>query len=224
MPRRLRGEFAHHLLQDIFQRGQPHHLAVLIHHDGDAALILLKILQLGEQRRAGRHKVRRPHNAEQPLDGDVFGGQVQHLAYMQKAHHIVVAAAIHRQTGVLAGHQLFADMLDGRVQVDHFQLAARNHHIVYGEVFQLEQVQQHAAVFFLDELARLQHQHAQFFRGQQGGFRLRLHAQQADGGFDKQIDEPHHRVKQLEQRGQRVAGPVGHRIRAGGGNHLGRGF
>ena len=47
MPRRLRGEFAHRLLfQDIFQRGQPHHLAAFIHHDGDAALIPLKILQL----------------------------------------------------------------------------------------------------------------------------------------------------------------------------------
>src|SRR5574340_266183 len=54
----LRRELSDNLLEDILQRHQPEQFAVFIHHQSQARMALLKLLQLLEQRGVGRYEIR----------------------------------------------------------------------------------------------------------------------------------------------------------------------
>ena len=84
---------------------------------------------------------------------------------MQHAEHAVDIALIDDQLVVIAGLELMQDLLERRVEIERFDTAARDHHVVDGDVFQIEQIQQNATVLGRHETAGFQHDGAQFFGG-----------------------------------------------------------
>ncbi len=115
---------------------------------------LLEVLQLLEYRRAGRHEIRLGQQFAQRLALQLLVVQGrQCLAHVQHAEHPVDVALIDDQLVVITGFQLMQDLFEGRVEVERFDPAARDHHVVDGNVLEIEQVQQNAAVLGRHEAA-----------------------------------------------------------------------
>ena len=121
--------------------------------------------------------------------------------------HAVDIALIDDQLVVIAGFELMQDLLERRVEVERFDAAARDHHVVDGNIFEVEQVQQDAAVFGRHEAARFEHDGAQFFGGEAlVASAFRVDVQHAQHGVREQIDEPDERPRDAHQRRDDQAG------------------
>ncbi|MNZ96552.1 hypothetical protein D3C78_1157500 [compost metagenome] len=130
-------ELAHQFLEDVLQADQSDHVAVLVHHYAEAALLLLEVDQLGQQRRALRYEVGVPAHRHQGLGaGRALGQQTRQLAQVEDAFDLVDVFAVERQAGVGGVLQLGEELLRRGVQVDALDLAAGNHDGADGDSLQ----------------------------------------------------------------------------------------
>jgi hypothetical protein len=188
-----RGEFADQFLDDVFQRHQALDLAIFIHHQAHALAIFAEELQLGVDRCRGGNEIGLGHAFAQrgvvDLAGEGFG---QQPLLVQDADDVGRVVLVHGDPGVEAGRQLLLDVLDRRGDVDGLDFAARRHDVGHRQLLEFEQVEQDGAVLLGNEIARFQHQRAQFLGAEPGVLvaRLGLQAQQARAGLDEQVDEP----------------------------------
>ncbi len=72
--------------------------------------------------------------------------QAADIAQVEDAHGIVDVAPVDGQTRVLAAAYQPQDLVDGVVQVDADDFVARHHDVVHGDLFQIENAQQHVLV------------------------------------------------------------------------------
>ena len=140
----LGGEVANDLFENIFQRYQTDHITIFVNHNGDTALLLLKIEQLGVQGRAFRDEIRLLAGTDQGFPGQLAAAQqARDGAHVHDAGDIVDVALIERQPGVVAGPQLMDDSGQVVIQVDADSLVARDHDVVDRHLFQIEDAEQH---------------------------------------------------------------------------------
>ena len=120
------GELADNLLEDILQRDQAFHIAVLIDHDAGAPFLLLKVEQLRMQRRRLGDEVGLPSFLHDRGLGDlVLGQEARRVAQVQHADDVVDVAFEDRHPGMLAGADLREDVVQFVFEVDAHHLVAR---------------------------------------------------------------------------------------------------
>ena len=158
------GEFAHDLFQDVFQRYQSQHFAVLVHHQPDAPAQLLKVDQLPGQRGAFRDEVRFPDQVFQigSVEIRLLHHHVEHLAQVQEAHDLIEGVAIDQHAGVGAAGQFGDDLRPVAFQVDALHLVAWHHDVIDGDFLQLQDAQQHGLMPFGNHYPGFEHHRAQF--------------------------------------------------------------
>src|SRR5438105_8297222 len=155
----LGGVFSDYLLDQILHGHQTQQLSVLVHHQSQSLLVFLEVLELGQQRRPAGYEIRRPDDGIQLLRVPILAPyQVQDLAHMNDAYDIVRLAPVDRYARVVTGDDLAAQGFRVRIEVHCVDVIARRHHIVDGDLLQLEQVEQDAVVLGRQVAAAFQHQ------------------------------------------------------------------
>ena len=200
---RVSREFADDFLEQVFQRDQAEHVAVLIDHESKAPPVALEVQQLRVQRGALRHVVcvalRRDFAhclAGQPAAREF----VRDALHVQHADQLVEFAFVNGQARVLCFAQALEDRAPVVVQIDADDIAARNHDVIDRDALEIEDAHQHLLVAARDHRTRFSNDRAQFLAGQ--GCLLRnlvaadadqhQHAvghaiDQPDGGIQQQI-------------------------------------
>ena len=170
---------------------RPDELAVLVDDESEPLAVGLELLQLGQQRRAGRHEIRRAQDRAELLRPDVPAVlQVHDLFQMDDADDVVELRLVGRQARVVGRRELLRDQRGLGGEVERVDLVARRHHVVDGDRLEVEQVGEHGAVLAAEVLA-LQHERAQFLlRQRRAGVARALDAQQLQQALDEQVDEP----------------------------------
>src|SRR5690606_2010733 len=217
-------ELADDLFDDVFERHQPEDLPVFVDDQRDALAVLLEELQLPEYRRAARDEIRVGEDGPQVAGVERFVlQQPERAPNVQHADDAVDLALEHRQLVVEAGRQLLADASRVGCQVECLDAVARHHHVVDGDLLEVQQVQQDRAVLRRHEPAALQHDRAQLLERHAGReLPLRLDAGHPDQAPHDQVDRPHHRREHAHQHVQRIAGRQRDVLREGGADHLRR--
>ena len=151
---------------------------------------------------------------------------MQYPAHMQHAEQIVGRALLHHQPRVMAGGNLLAQPFGVVLDVDRLDLVARRHHVIHRDVFQFQQIHQYPAVLARQSAGRFQHDGAQFLQPEAVALpRVRLlDMQQLQDALHEQVDEPHHRVRQRQQRREQQRRRVGDAFGKGCPDHLRRDF
>ena len=147
---------------------------------------------------------------------------VQYAPDVDDADDVVELPGVDRLQGVVRGRELVADLLDRPVDVDRFDLTARGHHVVDGDVLEFEQVEQDVSVLLRDVVRALQHQGAQLLHRQRIAVAVlsRLQADDAQERAHEQVDEPHHGIDEAQQRREHVRHAQRDRLGIGGADHL----
>src|SRR5690606_24870593 len=120
---------------------------------------------------------------------------------MNDASHIIQCSPIDRQSGVIAGEQLILNDLIVGIEIDGFDLPARDHDVVNRDMLQFEKVEQHALVFLADEMSCFQHQGLEFVNADfmTGILRSGLESQDDKKRLYEKIDEPYQGIKNSQQ-------------------------
>ncbi|SAK95007.1 hypothetical protein AWB82_06859 [Caballeronia glebae] len=130
----------------------------------------------------------------------------ERLADVKNAEHAIDVALKHDELVVIARLKLMQDLLEGRVEVERLDAPARNHHVVDGDVLQIEQIEQDAAVLGRHEAAGFQHDGAQFFgRNPLIALVFRVDVQRGERRVGEQIDEPDERPRDAHERREHEA-------------------
>ncbi|MNP11061.1 hypothetical protein D3C76_1032340 [compost metagenome] len=140
-------EFANDFFEDVFQGDDAQHFAVFVHHDAQAALLLVKVQQLHLQGGAFRDEVGFVAGAVQLLQGQLCPGQqVADQLGIEDRFNLVDIVVIDRQPGVPADDQLLDDAFDRLVQIDTIDFVARHQDVVDGDFVQrLQTIEQPVA-------------------------------------------------------------------------------
>ena len=199
--RRLNGEGADDLLQDVLQRHQPLDVAVLVDHQPQAALLPLELGQLLVEAGAGGNEAGLAHRLADARRRQLLAEELrQDLAQVQEADHVVQAALEHRQAGERRPAQLVQHLAPVVAQVDADDLAALHHDVLDPDLLQVEDAEQHAPVPLRQQAAGFAHRAAQLLAGQGVAALLRRHAAQPQQAVGEAVDQPHQRPGQRQQR------------------------
>ena len=139
---RLGGELADDFLENVLDRDEPHELSVLIDDEADASLGFPG--NAGADSKAAFRKgcnsaSRSTFSQALPREVAVLD-EVHQFAHMDDADDLVEVTLVGRQPRVIAGSDLALRILDRAVDVDRLDPLARRHHVVHGNVFEVEQV------------------------------------------------------------------------------------
>ena len=170
--RRIGGEFADDLLQQVLERHQALDVAVLVDDECQAAPVALEVGQLHVERGALGHEVRfaAARQLDQPLARQRAAHQfVGHALHVQQADEVVELAVVHRQSRVrrLASWSRMSSQLSPHV--DAGDLLARDHDVVHRHAPEVEDRQQHLAVARRDHRRGLGHHRAQLLGAERLG-------------------------------------------------------
>jgi len=77
---------------------------------------------------------------------------------VQDADDVAGRVGINRQQGVVAGDDLMAQFICVGIDIQRLDLVARNHYVVYGDAFEVDQVEQHLLVLARQKMLGIQHQ------------------------------------------------------------------
>ena len=120
-----------------------------------------------------------------------------------------------------AGLQSRPQLVDRQLEIEGVDLAPRGHHVVDGDPLQVEQVEQHRVMLGRQIAASLEHQRAHFLARQRLIARTRIEAQRVQHRVDEEIDEPHDRIGDAQQRRQQIRDARGDPIGVVGAHDLG---
>ena len=151
-----------------------------------------------------------------------FVDEAAGAAHMQDAGDVIDVVLEYRQPGVFRGLNVLQQYLVRVVEVQAEHFPARHHDVVDRDLFEFEDIQQHALVGVGNHVAGIVNDGAQFLGGQA---RLtdapRVKSQQPQQAVGDDVDQPHHRVQQFQQRREDGAGREGDAFRVQGGDGLG---
>src|SRR5690606_17841742 len=147
---------------------------------------------------------------------------VQHVAQVHLADDIVEVASIDGQLRVVTGGELVDDVVPVVLEVDALDAAARDHDVVDGDRFQLEDAQQHLLVAARNELGRLLDDGAKLLGAQRVVAPFQRDAEYSRQQRTHGVDADYDRARDLDKERERVDGPEGDLLGVQGGHGLGR--
>ncbi|MEY3714061.1 MAG: hypothetical protein RL321_1681 [Pseudomonadota bacterium] len=150
-------ELADDFFEDVLERHETQHFTILVDDESQATPIALKILQLRRERRAFGHVVRLALHGNLAEAFSVERAASEFLCdalHVQQAHHVAHIASIHGQSRMRCLTQLVEDALPIVLEIDARDILARNHDVVDGDAFEIEDADQHLLVAAWNHQAR----------------------------------------------------------------------
>src|SRR5690606_16445805 len=195
----LVAELADDFFEDVFQCDDAEHVAIFVDDDADASLLFLEVQQLGRKRSVLGDEVGLVTGLEQAFLGQlVVAEQPGDLSHVDDAFDLIDVLVEYRQPSMRCGAQLADDDFQVVLEVDAGDFVARDHDVIYGHSFKVENAEQHALAIHRQVAARLAHHAAQLFGGQAvGAFLRRIHADQPEHAVADPAEHRHQRVQHL---------------------------
>ncbi len=147
---------------------------------------------------------------------------MHHLAQVQDAGDVAELAAVGGKSRVVRGGELREDVFSGGLQIDRLDLRPGRHHVLDGDRFEVEQVDEDALVLLRHELPGLEHEEAQLLHRQALRSGVDRDAQQPQQAADEEVHDPEHPGRCLDERLEHVARRKGGLLRIAGADHLRR--
>ncbi len=141
---------------------------------------------------------------------------------MQDARKVAELAPVSGEPRVIRSGELREYGFGRRFEVDRLDLRAGRHHVLDGDCFEVEQVDEDALVLLRHELPGFQHEESQLLHRQALRSRVDRHAQQPQQAADEQVHDPQRPRRQLNERLEHVARRKGSPFRIACADHLGR--
>ena len=118
--------------------------------------------------------------------------QIDKFAQIDYAHHIVDIVVIYGQAAVRAAGDLLGNLFPAVVEIDTDNFIARHHNIVHGDLFQIQDIQQHGLMFTGNQATGLIDHGAQFVSAEVMVIRfLGRQIQQPQQAIGQYIDHPY---------------------------------
>ena len=214
-------ELADDFLDDVFDGDEPEQFAIFVDDETGPLAIFLEESQLGKDGGAGGNIVGRLNLLEQRGFIELgVADAAQQTTYRQYAQKLIKRLAADRQPAVMAGRELGKNFFPRQFKIEDFDIAAWSHDAFDRNVIKVEQAGKDGMVLLRHQVGRFEYQAAQFLRRK--SYRIsRWFGREAEQGQQpagKQVDEPHHRVKQTQERGEDVAQKECDAIRMSGAN------
>ena len=192
---RLRGELADDLLDDVLDGDEALQLAVFVDDEAEALAVGLELLQLRQQRRAGRDEIRRRAAAARRRSASISPVCCRCTTLLQRAGRRRCCRACPRRPAARVWYDVascWRSSAGFAVEVERVDLVARRHHVVDGDRLEVDQVGEHRPVLAAEVLAAFEHQRAQLLLRQRAcrPRSCRLDAQQLQQALHEQVDEP----------------------------------
>ena len=124
----------------------------------------------------------------------------------EHADDVVERLLVDRHARVVGRRQLLAQQRRLQREIETVDLAARRHHVVDRNRFEIEQIGEHRPMLAANVLAAFEHQCAELLlRKRRAGIGGGLDVQELEQRLHEKIDEPHDRLGDLQHRHEREA-------------------
>ena len=191
-------QVAHQLLNQVVQRHDAHHAAVLVQHHGQGIAGTLHVAEQGVGLNGLRHEVRRADGAGHYALPTLIR-QAEVLLGVQNAHHIVRTVLAHGVAGVPRVVDGLGPIVHGVVQPQQIHIRAVGGDLFGGQVVKLKDVLDELLFLMVDAavLAAGVHHHADVLLAHLLLGLVGINAQQPQYAVGRRAQQPHNGREQL---------------------------